>query len=40
MKESKALNIVECTGTQYEIGLQYGMACGANLQKTLGYVPG
>ncbi len=35
MKESKVLEIVECTGTAYEIGLQYGEARKANLQKTL-----
>lgn len=35
MKESQVLKIVECSGTPYEIGRQYGEACRANLQKTL-----
>ncbi len=35
MKESKVLEIVECAGTAYDIGLQYGEARKANLQKTL-----
>jgi isopenicillin-N N-acyltransferase-like protein len=36
MSEAKVMNMVECMGTPYEIGLQYGRAGGANLQKTLG----
>jgi isopenicillin-N N-acyltransferase-like protein len=35
MKESKAMEIVECAGTSYEIGRQYGEACRASLQKSL-----
>jgi isopenicillin-N N-acyltransferase like protein len=36
MKESKVMNMVKCTGTPYEIGVQYGEASRANLQKSLG----
>lgn len=36
MKESKVMEMTECVGTTYEIGLQYGEAGRANLQKTLG----
>jgi isopenicillin-N N-acyltransferase-like protein len=35
MKVSKLLNIVECAGTPYEIGLQYGKASKAILKKNL-----
>jgi isopenicillin-N N-acyltransferase-like protein len=35
MHEPQVLNIVECVGTPYELGLQYGKASGANLRKTL-----
>jgi isopenicillin-N N-acyltransferase-like protein len=35
MNESKAINVVECTGTPYEIGLQYGRASEAILRKSL-----
>jgi isopenicillin-N N-acyltransferase like protein len=36
MKASKVMQMTECVGTCYEIGLQYGEAGRANLQKTLG----
>lgn len=36
MKEPKVMKLTECVGTSYEIGLQYGKAGRANLQKTLG----
>ncbi len=35
MKESKVLEMLECSGTAYEIGLQYGEARKTSLQKTL-----
>ena len=36
VKEPKIMKMTECIGTSYEIGLQYGEAGQANLQKTLG----
>jgi isopenicillin-N N-acyltransferase-like protein len=36
VKEAKVMKMTECAGTSYEIGLQYGEAGRANLQKTLG----
>ena len=27
MKEAKALKVINCQGTDYEIGQQYGKAC-------------
>jgi isopenicillin-N N-acyltransferase-like protein len=35
MNESKVLNVIECTGTPYEIGLQYGKASEAMLRRSL-----
>ena len=36
MDESKVIKVVECAGTPYEIGLQYGKASEAVLRKSLG----
>lgn len=35
MKESKEFKVVECRGTTYDIGRQYGEACKDNIQKSL-----
>ena len=35
MNESKVIEIIECAGTPYEIGLQYGMAGISFLQESL-----
>ncbi len=35
MNQSKVLNVIECTGTPYEIGLQYGKASEAMLRRSL-----
>ncbi len=36
MKELISMKVVECSGTYYEVGRQYGEASQENLQKTLG----
>ena len=35
MKERKEFKIVECSGTPYEIGFQYGSACKENILKSI-----
>jgi isopenicillin-N N-acyltransferase-like protein len=35
MKEAKRFNVIECQGTPYEIGQQYGEGCRDSLQKSL-----
>ncbi|MBM7856087.1 isopenicillin-N N-acyltransferase-like protein [Desulfohalotomaculum tongense] len=35
MKKAKAFKIIECKGTAYEIGRQYGEACKDNILKSL-----
>jgi len=36
MNESKIIKVVDCTGTPYEIGLQYGKTSEAILRKSHG----
>lgn len=40
MREKKEFNIVECSGTDYEIGKQYGTACRENILKATGLLLG
>lgn len=35
MKNKKRLEILECSGTSYEIGYQYGQAAGNNIRKSV-----
>ncbi len=35
MKEAKYFKVIECQGTQYEIGRQYGEACKDNILKSI-----
>jgi isopenicillin-N N-acyltransferase like protein len=35
MKEAKALKVIKCQGTDYEIGQQYGEACGEDFRRNV-----
>ncbi|UNC91329.1 C45 family autoproteolytic acyltransferase/hydolase [Candidatus Contubernalis alkaliaceticus] len=35
MKQEKSFKVIECSGTPYEIGQQYGEACRDNIKKSL-----
>lgn len=37
MKQAKAFKVIECRGTPYEIGRQYGEGCKENILKSLEY---
>ena len=35
VREAKKFNVIECSGTPYEIGKQYGTACKENIRKSI-----
>lgn len=35
MKEAKRFDVIECRGSDYEIGLQYGEACGEKIRSNI-----